>query len=220
MQTGPVSVAVEADQRAFQHYSSGIVSSGCGTNLDHGVLAAGLNTGEGYYLVKNSWGSSWGDSGYLKISTKGNVCGIHSQPSYPTVSGAPAPPPAPTPPTPPTPPPAPPPSPPPPTPAPPGRHHYGVAPCLPDEVEIEMDTFFGPHRRACASPCDATDDCPQDADVKKAKYACFGSGAGGYCGLRCGLLSGDCPTGTKCAGIGSVSPGVGRCSYAADGTVV
>merc|ERR1712125_147643 len=44
MQTGPVSVAVQADQRAFQHYSSGIVSSGCGTNLDHGVLAAGLNT--------------------------------------------------------------------------------------------------------------------------------------------------------------------------------
>jgi cathepsin L len=87
LQTGPVSVAVEADQNSFQRYSSGILSSGCGTNLDHGVLAAGLNTGSGYYLVKNSWGSSWGDNGYLKISTSGNVCGITSQPSYPTVSG-------------------------------------------------------------------------------------------------------------------------------------
>merc|ERR1712046_17059 len=87
LQTGPVSVAVEADQSSFQRYSSGVLSSGCGTSLDHGVLAAGLNTGSGSYLVKNSWGSSWGDAGYLKISTSGNVCGIHSQPSYPTVSG-------------------------------------------------------------------------------------------------------------------------------------
>jgi len=87
LQTGPVSVAVEADQSSFQYYSSGVLSSGCGTNLDHGVLAVGLNTAEGYYLVKNSWGSSWGDNGYLKISTSGNVCGITSQPSYPTVSG-------------------------------------------------------------------------------------------------------------------------------------
>jgi len=102
VQTGPVSVAIEADQSAFQSYSGGVLSSGCGTSLDHGVLLAGLDVENGYYLVKNSWGSSWGDSGYLKISTEGNVCGITSQPSYPTVNGAapPAPPPAPTPPTP------------------------------------------------------------------------------------------------------------------------
>merc|ERR1711976_214283 len=87
LQSGPVSVAVEADQSAFQRYSGGVLSSGCGTSLDHGVLAAGLDTANGYYLVKNSWGSSWGDNGYLKISTSGNVCGITSQPSYPTVSG-------------------------------------------------------------------------------------------------------------------------------------
>jgi len=87
LQTGPVSVAIEADQSAFQNYAGGVLSSGCGTSLDHGVLAAGLDTTNGYYLVKNSWGSSWGDAGYLKISTSGNVCGITSQPSYPTVSG-------------------------------------------------------------------------------------------------------------------------------------
>merc|ERR1712070_963550 len=66
----------------------------------------GYDSSAGYFLVKNSWGSSWGDNGYLKISTSGNVCGIKSQPSFPKVNGAapPAPPPAPTPPTPPAPP--------------------------------------------------------------------------------------------------------------------
>ena len=82
-----VSVAVEADQSAFQRYTGGIVTSGCGIRLDHGVLAPGCNIARGYYLVKNSWDSSWGDAGYLKISTRGNVCGIHLQPSSPTVSG-------------------------------------------------------------------------------------------------------------------------------------
>merc|ERR1712159_415236 len=83
---GPVSVAIEADQMAFQLYSSGILSSGCGTNLDHGVLAVGY--GDGYFKVKNSWGSSWGEAGYLQISDKGNTCGIHSDASYPTVSAS------------------------------------------------------------------------------------------------------------------------------------
>merc|ERR1712022_96248 len=41
---GPVSIAIEADQASFQHYTGGILSSGCGTNLDHGVLAVGYNT--------------------------------------------------------------------------------------------------------------------------------------------------------------------------------
>ena len=56
----PVSVAIEADQSAFQSYSGGILSEGCGTNLDHGVLAVGYDIAEGYYLVKNSWGSKSG----------------------------------------------------------------------------------------------------------------------------------------------------------------
>merc|ERR1712070_1243440 len=86
IQNGPVSIAVEADQSAFQRYTSGTITSGCGTNLDHGVLAVGY--GDSYYKVKNSWGTSWGEKGYGQISTAGNVCGIHSQPSYPTVSGS------------------------------------------------------------------------------------------------------------------------------------
>jgi len=83
---GPVSVAIEADRAVFQSYTSGVITSRlCGTSLDHGVLAVGYGTesGQDYFLVKNSWGSSWGDNGYVKIGTN-NVCGILQQPSYPT----------------------------------------------------------------------------------------------------------------------------------------
>merc|ERR1719197_2098204 len=83
----PVSVAIEADKSVFQGYYSGVItSSSCGTQLDHGVLAVGYGTldGEDYFLVKNSWGSSWGDEGYVRIAQAKNTCGISSQPSYPT----------------------------------------------------------------------------------------------------------------------------------------
>jgi cathepsin L len=84
---GPVSVAIEADQTAFQSYHSGVITSGCGQSLDHGVLAVGYGTlaGEDFFLVKNSWGSSWGDAGYVRIGAgSSNVCGILSSASYPT----------------------------------------------------------------------------------------------------------------------------------------
>jgi len=81
---GPVSIAVEADQYVFQGYTGGVITSGCGTRLDHGVLAVGYGTdaGQDYFIVKNSWGASWGDNGYLKIAP--SQCGITLQPSYPT----------------------------------------------------------------------------------------------------------------------------------------
>jgi len=86
---GPVSVAIEADQSGFQFYKSGVFSGTCGTNLDHGVLAVGFGTagGKAYWKVKNSWGSSWGDKGYIQlakdISSKSGQCGIAKQASYP-----------------------------------------------------------------------------------------------------------------------------------------
>jgi len=83
---GPVSVAIEADKTVFQSYTSGVItSSACGTQLDHGVLAVGYGTegGQDYFLVKNSWGPSWGAEGYVKIGVE-NVCGINAQPSFPT----------------------------------------------------------------------------------------------------------------------------------------
>jgi len=84
----PVSIAIEADQASFQHYTGGVISSGCGTNLDHGVLAVGYDSAAGTWKVKNSWGASWGDNGYVLLSQTGNVCGILNQPVYPTVSGS------------------------------------------------------------------------------------------------------------------------------------
>merc|ERR1712151_611447 len=92
----PVSIAIEADKSVFQLYKSGVMDSkSCGTKLDHGVLAVGYGTQDGkdYWKVKNSWGASWGDSGYIKLLRgKGGAgeCGLLSgPPSYPVVSGSP-----------------------------------------------------------------------------------------------------------------------------------
>ncbi len=75
-------------QSFFQRYSGGAITSGCGTNFDHGVLAVGYDSSANFFLVKNSWGKSWGNNGYLQISTNSNACGIHSEPSYLKVSGS------------------------------------------------------------------------------------------------------------------------------------
>jgi len=81
----PVSVAIEADQQSFQLYSGGVYDSpDCGTNLDHGVLVVGYTPD--YWIVKNSWGSSWGDNGYINIArdgSKNGMCGILMEPSFP-----------------------------------------------------------------------------------------------------------------------------------------
>lgn len=83
----PVSIAIEADQTGFQFYSSGVFSGACGQALDHGVLAVGYGTdnGQAYWIVKNSWGASWGESGYIRIAMGQNLCGISNEPSYPVV---------------------------------------------------------------------------------------------------------------------------------------
>ena len=89
----PVAVAIEADTRYFQSYSGGILdSASCGTSLDHGVLAVGYGeeNGQKYWLVKNSWGTTWGDKGYVKIARSDStndagICGIAMDPSFPSV---------------------------------------------------------------------------------------------------------------------------------------
>jgi len=89
---GPVSIAIEADESNFQYYSSGVLTASCGSNLDHGVLAVGYGTLDGtpYYRVKNSWGTGWGDQGYINLARgseygSAGQCGMLSAASYPSL---------------------------------------------------------------------------------------------------------------------------------------
>jgi C1A family cysteine protease len=82
----PVSVAIEADQSGFQLYKRGVFDGNCGKQLDHGVLAVGYGTdgGKDYWKVKNSWGGSWGESGYIRMIRGQDQCGITQAASFPT----------------------------------------------------------------------------------------------------------------------------------------
>ena len=74
LEHGPVSVSVQADQDTFMNYSSGIltVNKCLGHRLDHAILAVGWGSENGvdYLIVKNSWGTSWGESGYIRMEIR------------------------------------------------------------------------------------------------------------------------------------------------------
>lgn len=89
----PVSVAIDGGDPNFQMYAGGIFTGPCDTELDHAVTAIGYGTdadGTKYWLVKNSWGTGWGNNGYIKmardISSSEGLCGLAKQPSYPTIN--------------------------------------------------------------------------------------------------------------------------------------
>ncbi|XP_010261858.1 PREDICTED: thiol protease aleurain-like [Nelumbo nucifera] len=87
----PVSVAFEV-VRGFRFYKKGVYTSEtCGStpmDVNHAVLAVGYGTENGvpYWLIKNSWGESWGDNGYFKMELGKNMCGIATCASYPIVA--------------------------------------------------------------------------------------------------------------------------------------
>mmetsp|Transcript_26363 Transcript_26363/g.41803 ORF Transcript_26363/g.41803 Transcript_26363/m.41803 type:complete len:376 (-) Transcript_26363:140-1267(-) len=91
---GPVSIAIEADQRAFQFYSGGVLTGTCGDRLDHGVLVVGYGESDSqkYWKVKNSWGATWGEEGYILLCRDCDAnegegeCGILMSASYPVVA--------------------------------------------------------------------------------------------------------------------------------------
>jgi len=208
---GPVSVAIEADQRAFQTYKSGIFSAACGTKLDHGVLAVGY--GDGFWIVKNSWGATWGDAGFIQLArsgpTKAGTCGIASQPSYPIAGAAPPTPPGPAPPSPG------PPSPPTP-PGPPSNSDYedpNNGPCKAGETAVQITGIKGSF---CSPKCGLFRSCPKNVPAgTTATPTCAletsGSQKPTQCALICtpSALADGCPTNASCKSIS----GTGLCTY-------
>ena len=84
LSTGPLSVCLDAS--SWNSYTGGIMTV-CGNTVDHCVQAVGVNTGsDGYWIVRNSWGTSWGESGYIQLSYGSNTCNIDSDPTWTVVS--------------------------------------------------------------------------------------------------------------------------------------
>jgi len=94
---GPMGVAISVDD-AFANYQSGVYEdSSCPNDpddLDHSVLVVGYGTsdnGTDYWIVKNSWGATWGNQGYILMArNQNNMCGIATDAVYSTGAGGPA----------------------------------------------------------------------------------------------------------------------------------
>mmetsp|Transcript_826 Transcript_826/g.2232 ORF Transcript_826/g.2232 Transcript_826/m.2232 type:complete len:453 (-) Transcript_826:496-1854(-) len=213
----PVSVAIEADKTAFQLYKSGVLDSAfCGKKLDHGVLVVGYgtdpDTGLDFWKVKNSWGATWGEEGYIRMVRGKNMCGIATQASYPKGVKMAPPSPGPTPP-----------SPPPPS----SPTHYGDPKlgCLSDEMEVQIQGIGGDF---CTSSCGLFKPCPKDVpDGVSARPQCALKESGTikeFCALICapedaianGAIIDQKAADSQCGANASckiAGAGVGLCTY-------
>ncbi|KAK9893082.1 hypothetical protein WA026_023646 [Henosepilachna vigintioctopunctata] len=84
---GPVSIAIDASSE-LQNYHSGVLDDGtCTSNVNHAVLAVGYGeeNGSPFWIIKNSWGSNWGENGYYRLVRNRSACGITTMPSYPRI---------------------------------------------------------------------------------------------------------------------------------------
>ncbi|KAK8579302.1 hypothetical protein V6N12_069629 [Hibiscus sabdariffa] len=86
----PVSVALDGSGQDFQYYMGGVFTGECSNRLTHAVTIVGYGTSEeglDYWVIKNSWGDTWGENGFMRIqrgaNTPGGLCGIAMKASYP-----------------------------------------------------------------------------------------------------------------------------------------
>ena len=206
---GPVSIAIEADKSAFQLYKSGVLDSpSCGKKLDHGVLIVGYGTDDqsqkAYWKVKNSWGATWGEEGYVRIVQGKDMCGVAESASYPkgATKAGPTPPPPPPPPT--------------------GGHYEDPkGGCRSDELEV---TIQGVQGDFCTPKCGLFKPCPTDIPAGvTAKPQCALQDASQpnnkYCALICSpslpiwdqkAADDQCGTNASCKPL---QLGIGICTY-------
>jgi C1A family cysteine protease len=76
---GPLSIIVDASE--WQTYTSGILST-CGTSVDHAVQVVGVDTYNGWWKVRNSWNTTWGEAGYIYLAYGADTCAITTDANY------------------------------------------------------------------------------------------------------------------------------------------
>lgn len=81
LQAGPISIAVDAS--TWSSYRGGVMTS-CGTGMNHAVVLAGYDSVKDAWVIRNSWGTGWGEKGYVYVKQGSNVCNLTYKPAYPT----------------------------------------------------------------------------------------------------------------------------------------